>query len=81
MCLRLGAGRPGCDLGAGGGSAGSPAYRLTIRNQLSKLSFAQSIEEVAEPGTKEGVLGAYYPHGSYMTTQEFEARWCGGASA
>jgi len=54
---------------------------LTIRNQLSNPSFAQSIEKVTVPGTEEEVMGAYYPHGSYMTKQEFEARKCGSANS
>ena len=54
---------------------------LTIRNQLSNPSFAQSIEKVQHPGEEEAVMGAYYPHGTYMTRQEFEARNCSKANS
>ena len=43
--------------------------------------FQQSIQNVTVPGTEEAVMGAYYPHGTYMTKEEFEARKCWSASA
>ena len=52
-----------------------------MRNQLSNPTFAQSIEKVITPGSEEEVMGAYYPHGKYMTTQEFEGRKCWSASS
>jgi hypothetical protein len=54
---------------------------LVMRNQLSSPTFEQSVRNVAVPGTEEAVMGAYYPHGTYMTRQEFEARKCWSASA
>lgn len=54
---------------------------LIMRNQLSNPTFSQSIEKVTAVGSEEEVMGAYYPHGKYMTTQEFEARKCWSASS
>jgi hypothetical protein len=53
---------------------------LVMRNQLSSPTFAQSIADVTTPGTEEQVMGAYYPHGTYMTKREFEGRTCRGAN-
>ena len=53
---------------------------LVMRNQLSSPTFEQSIEKVITPGTEEAVMGAYYPHGAYMTKQEFETRKCWSAN-
>ena len=53
---------------------------LIMRNQLSNPTFEQSIEKVITPGSEQEVMGAYYPHGTYMTRQEFEARKCGSAN-
>jgi hypothetical protein len=53
---------------------------FVMRNQLSNPTFAQSVEKVTVPGTEEAVLGAYYPHGTYSTQQEFEGRGCEGAN-
>ena len=54
---------------------------LVMRNQLSSPTFEQSIEKVVTPGSEEEVMGAYYPHGTYMTKQEFEGRKCWSANA
>jgi hypothetical protein len=54
---------------------------LLMRNQLSSPTFAQSIANVIAPGSEGEVMGAYYPHGTYMTKQEFEARKCWSANA
>jgi hypothetical protein len=54
---------------------------LVMRNQLSNPTFANSIEKVIAPETERAVMGAYYPTSTYMTTQEFESRKCGGAGA
>jgi hypothetical protein len=54
---------------------------LVMRNQLSNPTFEQSIEKVITPGSEQEVMGAYYPHGKYMTTQEFESRKCWSASS
>jgi hypothetical protein len=54
---------------------------LVMRNQLSSPAFEQSIQNVTVPGTEESVMGAYYPHGTYMTRQGFEARKCWSAGA
>ena len=51
-----------------------------MRNQLSSPTFAQSIQHVITPGSEQEVMGAYYPHGTYMTKQEFEARKCRSAN-
>ncbi len=54
---------------------------LLMRNQLSNPSFANSIEKVTTPGSEKEVMGSYYPSGSYMTKQEFEAgQNCGFAT-
>jgi hypothetical protein len=54
---------------------------LVMRNQLSSPTFEQSISKVTTPGTEEAVMGAYYPHGTYITKQEFEARKCWSANS
>ena len=54
---------------------------LIMRNQLSNPTFEQSIEKVQHPGEEETVMGAYYPHGTYMTKQQFEGRKCWSANA
>ena len=38
-------------------------------------------KKVLHPGEEEAVMGAYYPDGTYMTKQEFEARKCSGANS
>jgi hypothetical protein len=79
--------KPGCgvawmDWGSVGDKEGRPDLDLlTIRNQLSNPTFAQSIEKVLHPGEEEAVMGAYYPTGAYMTKQEFEGRKCWSANS
>jgi hypothetical protein len=66
---------------AGDGQGRSALDLLVMRNQLSSPSFEQSIEKVTTPETEKAVMGAYYPTGTYMTKQEFEARKCWSASS
>ena len=78
---KAGCGVAWMDWGNAGDKEGRPDLDLlTIRNQLSSPSFEQSIEKVMHPGEEEAVMGSYYPHGTYMTKQEFEARRCWSAN-
>jgi hypothetical protein len=74
--------RPRCgvawmDWGTAGDGQGRPTLDLlTMRNQLASPTFAQGIDKITVPDTEQQVMGAYYPTGAYMTTQQFEARGC-----
>jgi hypothetical protein len=78
--------RPPCgvawmDWGTEGDHQGRASLDLLVmRNQLSSATFEQSIGKVTTPGTEKEVMGAYYPTGTYMTQQEFEARRCANGS-
>lgn len=61
---------------AGDGQGRASLDLLVMRNQLSSPTFEQSIEKVTTPGTEKEVMGAYYPNGTYMSQQEFEAGRC-----
>jgi len=47
---------------------------LMIRNMLASPDFANSIQNIATPGTEQEVMGPYYPQGTYMTPLEFDIR-------
>lgn len=46
---------------------------LMIRMMLPSEDWAESPENITEPGAAEAVMGAYYPRGEYMTKAAFEA--------
>ena len=50
--------------------------RLTMRQQLADPNFAEAIDKIVTPGTEEQVMGDYYPHGTYMTADQFEQLGC-----
>jgi hypothetical protein len=78
--------RPHCgvawmDWGTEGDHQGRASLDLLVmRNQLSSPTFEQSIGKVTTPGSEKEVMGAYYPTGTYVTQQEFEARGCADGS-
>jgi hypothetical protein len=67
--------------GTAGDGQGRPSLDLLVlRQQLASPTFEQSIEHVTTPETEKEVMGAYYPNGKYMTTQEFEGGKCWSAN-
>ena len=50
--------------------------RLTMRQQLADPTFAEAIDKIVTPGAEEQVMGEYYPHGTYMTAEQFDQLGC-----
>jgi hypothetical protein len=50
---------------------------LIYRHMLADPTFANAIQNVAEPGREQSVMGEYYPAAEYVAGKEdFEARGC-----
>jgi hypothetical protein len=60
-----------------GDGAGRPEQgALLTRNVLPSRRFHRSSFDVETPNTAAGIMGPFYPRGTYMTVPEFEARGC-----
>jgi hypothetical protein len=52
---------------------------LIYRQMLARDSFRQAIARIPEPGDELEVMGRYYPEGTYLDREAFEARGCNPA--
>jgi hypothetical protein len=49
---------------------------LIYRQLLARKSFRQAIARIPEPGAEREVMRRYYPSGTYLDRESFEARGC-----
>ena len=61
---------------AGDGAGDLNLYNMWIRHALPDPRFDEAAQNVLYPDTEETVMGPYYPRGTYMSLEEFEALGC-----
>lgn len=59
---------------AGDGFGDNHLARVVMRETRPQDSFASSVNKVMERGDEAEVMGDHYPHGEYMSKQDFESR-------
>ena len=59
----------------GDGFGDNHLARVVMRETGPKDSFANSVTNVMERGAEAEVMGDHYPHGEYMSKQDFESRY------
>jgi hypothetical protein len=60
----------------GDGAGRTDAGQLLTRNILPSPGFKRSIWDVSSPFNARETMGDFYPKGTYMDKEDFEARGC-----